>query len=163
MLGSARYALGVATLVAVASATALLAAQQPSSRATDHEVKQLLTRIEKNAQLFRYSLAQTSNQEWLVGVQPGNIDVFVTSFVDATRQLRDHFDRGHVVTTRVDEVLRRGASIDSFMEHRRSPDQADQDWLSVRRDLDALARAYNATWNLRTPRPSLTTAAYAAR
>ena len=62
MLGSPRYALGVATLVAVTSTAALLAAQPPPSRATDHEVKQLLSRIEKNAQLLEYKCVEFAEE-----------------------------------------------------------------------------------------------------
>ena len=81
-----------------------------------------------------------------------NRDHVVTGFVDATRRLRAHFDRGHVVTARVDEVLRRGVSIDSFMERRPSADQATRDWATVRHDLHVLAGAFNVGWNLTTPR-----------
>jgi hypothetical protein len=164
MLGSHRYALGLATLIAVTSATVLLAAQQQPSRATDDEVKQLLTRIEKNAVLFQDSLVLSPDREWLVAAQmPGNIDHFVTSFVVSIQQLRQRFGRGQVVASRVDDVLRRGASIDSFMEHHRSTDQAQQHWTTVRRDLEALAVAYNVIWNRRTSEPYVATARHPAR
>jgi hypothetical protein len=164
MLGSPpRHALGLAILLIGMSAS-VLAAQQPPSRATDHDVKQLLTRIEKNARLFQDSLVLSPDREWFVGAQmPAHIDDFVTRFVVSIQQLRQRFDRGQVVTSRVDEVLRRGASIDSFMEHHRSSDRVEQEWMTVRRDLEALALAYNVIWNRRTFEPSVVTARYAAR
>jgi hypothetical protein len=153
MLGSQRYRLCLATAVAVASAGALLAAQPQPSRASDQEVKYLVTRLEKNAEQFRRSLADTPVREWIVGAEKArNIDHFVTGFVDATRRLRAQFDRGQIVTARVDEVLRRGVSIDSFMERHHSTDQAASDWATVRRDLEALAAAFNVPWNRTTPR-----------
>jgi hypothetical protein len=153
MLGSRRQILCLATVLALAGTGAFPAAQPQPSRATDQEVKHLLTRIEKNAEQFRRSLAQAPDRGWIVGGKTArNIDHFVTGFVDATRRLRAHFDRGQVVTAGVDEVLRRGVSIDSFMERNRSADQAAHDWATVRRDLEALAVAFNVPWNPATPR-----------
>ena len=152
MFGLQRQAFGTAALIAIASTAALFAEQRPPSRASENDVKQVIAHLEKHAELFRLSLASASDLEWLAGVQgPGDIDRFVTSFVDATRQLRQQFGRGQAVTSRVDEVLSRGASIDSFMEHHCSPNQVEQDWLTVRRDLEALALAYNVIWNRRAP------------
>ena len=164
MFGLQRYAVGVAALIAIAGTTTLFAVQQPLSRASDNDVKQVIAQLEKHAQLFRFSLTSAPDVEWLAGERgTGGIDRFVTSFTDATRQLRQHHGRGLVVTSLVDEVLRRGASIDSFMEHHRSPNQVEQDWFTVRRDLETLARTYNLIWNRRAPYSSVTTSASAAR
>lgn len=164
MFGLQRYAVGAAVLLAMTSTAALVSAQQLSSRVSDKDVKEVIAHLEKHAELFRFSLASARESEWLAGVPgPGDIDRFVTSFVDATRQLRQHHGRGGVVTTRVDEVLRRGASIDSFMEHNRSPNQVEQHWFTVRRDLETLALAYNVIWNRRTPYSSVPTFASSDR
>jgi hypothetical protein len=142
----------VAIVLAVALAGTSLAAPRPS-RATDQEVTALLARIEKNAGQFRRSLSHTPDREWTVRWEKGrDIDAFVARFVEATRRLRTQFDRGQVVTDRVGEVLRRGVSIDSFMERDRSPDQAARDWALLRRDLGALALVFNVPWNRATPR-----------
>jgi hypothetical protein len=164
MFGLQRYAIGAAALISIASTATLFAVQQPPSRANDHDVKQVIAQLEKHAQLFHFSLTSAPDVEWLAGARgTGGIDRFVTGFADATRQLRQHHGRGLVVTGRVDEVLRRGASIDSFMEHHRSPNQVEQDWFTVRRDLETLARTYNVIWNRRAPYSSVTTSASAAR
>jgi hypothetical protein len=76
----------------------------------------------------------------------------VTDFAETTNHLRDHFDRRQVVTNDIEDVLRRGVSIDSFMQRHQLAGQAENDWLTVRRDLDELARAYNVTWNWSNPR-----------
>jgi hypothetical protein len=163
MFGLQRYAVGAATLIAIGAAT-LFAVQPPPSRASDNDVRWVIAQLEKHAQLFRFSLTSAPDVEWLAGERgTGGIDRLVTSFVDATRQLRQHHGRGQVVTSRVDEVLRRGASIDSFMEHHRSPNQVEQDWLTVRRDLEVLAHTYNVIWNRRAPYSSVTTFASATR
>lgn len=73
-------------------------------------------------------------------------------FVNAARRVRVQFRTGQLVTAGGDEVLRRGVSIDSFMDHDRSPDQAARDWAKVRRDLEVLAAAFNVPWNRTPPR-----------
>ena len=72
-----------------------------------------------------------------------NINQFVIDFAETTNHLSDHFDRRQVVTNDIEDVLRRGVSIDSFMQRHQLAVQAENDWLTVRRDLDELARAYN--------------------
>jgi hypothetical protein len=164
MFGLQRYGVGAAALIAIASSATLFSVQQPPSRASDSDVTQVIAQLEKHAQLFQFSLTSAPDVEWLTGTRgTGGIDRFVTSFADATRQLRRQHGRGLVVTSRVDEVLRRGASIDSFMEHHRSPNQVEQDWFTVRGDLETLARSYNVIWNRRVPYSSVTTSASAAR
>jgi hypothetical protein len=153
MLGSSGRIFCLTTLLVVASGAPFLEAQPQPSRSTDQQVKFLLRRIEQNAEQFRRSHTQMPDREWIVsGEQPRNIDRFVAAFADATSRLRAQFERGQVVTARVDEVLRRGVSIDSFMERHRSADQAQRDWATVRRDLEALAGAFNVPWNRTTPR-----------
>jgi chaperonin GroES len=143
--------LALAIFVTLAN-VAVAGAAQPA-RATDQEVKRLLARIETNAEQFRASLMDAPARESLAGWEKErNIDHFVAEFVAAARRLRVQFDRGRVAAPRVDEVLRRGASIDSFMERRSSADRAQRDWLTVRRDLEALAIAYNVPWSQATPR-----------
>jgi hypothetical protein len=158
MFGLQRYLVGTAALIAIVSTAALSATQTLPSRTGGKHVQQVITELEKHAQLFHFSLTSAPDVAWLNGARgTGDIDRSVTSFVHATRQLRQDHGRGHVVRNRVDEVLRRGASIDSFMEHHRSSNQVQQDWLTVRRDLEKLAQAYNMIWNQRAPYSSVTT------
>jgi hypothetical protein len=140
-------------LALVFSAGSSVATGPQASRLSDREVTDLLERLEKNAAQFHRSLATRPDQEWIVRWEKTrNIDHFVARFVDATRRLRVRSDRRQVVTTRVDEVLRRGVSIDSFMERGRAADQAARDWAIVRHDLAELAVAFNVPWNRSTPR-----------
>jgi hypothetical protein len=128
-------------------------AQGVPSRVNDAQVKQLLTRTKKNADQFRHSLDQALDRSRIDGSRDeDNIHQFVTDFAEATDHLSDHFDRRQVVTNDVEDVLRRGVSIDSFMQRHQLVAQAENDWLTVRRDLDELARAYNVAWNWSTAR-----------
>jgi hypothetical protein len=127
--------------------------QGVQSRVNDEQVKQLLTRTKKNADQFRRSLDQALDRSRIDGSrEEDNINQFVIDFVEATDHLSDHFDRRQVVTHDVEDVLRRGVSIDSFMQRHQLVIQAENDWLTVRGDLDELARAYNVVWNWNEPR-----------
>jgi hypothetical protein len=151
--GQQRRVICGAIVFAISLAGTSLAAPPQPSRASDREIAALLAQIERHAGQFRRSLGHTPNQEWFVSWESGrDIGSFVGRFADATRRLRTQFDRGEVVTDRVDDVLRRGVSIDSFMARDRSPDQAARDWALIRRDLGALAAAFNVPWNVATPR-----------
>ncbi len=123
------------------------------SRVNDQQVKELLTRTEKNADQFRHSLDRALDRSPIDGSrEDDNINQFVKDFAETTNHLSDQFDRRQVVTNDIEDVLRRGVSIDSFMQRHQLAVQAENDWLTVRRDLDELARAYNVAWNWSHPR-----------
>ena len=124
-----------------------------SSRLNDQQVKQLLTRTKKNTDQFRHSLERALERSRIDGSrEDDNINQFVQDFGAATSRLSDHFDRRQVVTNEIEDVLRRGVSIDRFMQRHQLAVQAENDWLTVRGDLDELARAYNVAWNWGNPR-----------
>jgi YMGG-like Gly-zipper len=123
------------------------------SRVDDQQVGRLLTRTKKNADRFRHSLDRALSGSRIDGLrEDDNIHQLVIDFAETTNHLSDHFDRRQVVTNDIEDVLRRGVSIDSFMQRHRLAVQAENDWLTVRRDLDELARAYNVAWNWSDPR-----------
>ena len=120
------------------------------SRVGDQQVKQLLTRIGKDADQFRGSLDKALNRSRLHGSrEEGSINQSVTDFAKATNGLRARFNSRQIVTSDIEDVLRRGRSIDRFMvtQRRQLAVKAENDWLTVRRDLDGLARAYNVAWS----------------
>ena len=128
-------------------------AQNAPSRSNDRQVGQLLTRTKKSAERFRGSLDQALNRSPINGSrEEDGINQSVEDFAEATNHLSDHFDRRQVVTNDVEEVLRRGVNIDSFMQRHQLAMQAENDWRTVRRDLDELARVYNVAWNWSNPR-----------
>jgi hypothetical protein len=127
--------------------------QNVPSRVNDQQVGQLLKRTKKNADQFRHSLDRALDRSRIDGSrEDDNINQFVRDFAETTNHLSDHFDRRQVVTNDVEDVLRRGVSIDRFMQRHQLAVQAESDWLTVRRDLDELAGAYNVAWNWSNPR-----------
>jgi YMGG-like Gly-zipper len=124
-----------------------------ASRVNDQQVGQLLTRTKKNADQFRHSLDRALDRSRIDGSrEDDNINQFVKDFAETTKHLSDRFDDRQVVTNDIEDVLRRGVSIDSFMQRHQLAVQAENDWLTLRRDLDELARAYNVAWNWSNPR-----------
>ncbi len=110
-----------------------------AARADDKEVEQLLKRIEKGADQFRKSLDEALDDSAIDdSTAEDDINQFVTEFAETTDHLSDHFGRNQVVTNDIEEVLRRGVSIDGFMQRHRLNGQAKNDWLTLRRDLDDL-------------------------
>ena len=122
------------------------------ARVDDKQVGQLLKQIEKGADQFRKSLDKALDHGAIDGsAAEGNINQFVTEFAETTDHLSDHFGRNQVVTNDIEEVLRRGVRIDGFMQRHRLSEQAENDWLTLRRDVDDLARAYHVAWNWSDP------------
>ncbi len=128
------------------------ASQNTPSRVDDRQVGQLLTQIGTKASRFDKSLGQPfeSGQTDARRVRD-EVRQSVADFRQATNRLRDRVDGRQSTTLDVEEVLRRGMAIDGDMQRYQLSTQAEQDWLSLRRDLDTLARAYNVAWNWSDP------------
>ena len=123
------------------------------ARVDDKEVEQLLKRIDKGADQFRKSLDKALDHSTMDGSKgEDDINQFVKEFAETTDHLKDHFGRKQVVTNDVEDVLRRGVSIDAFMQRHRLSEQAENDWLALRHDVDDLARVYHVAWNWSDPR-----------
>ena len=122
-------------------------------RLNDRQVGQLLTRTTRDADRFRESLERALDRSRIDGSRDeDDINQLVEDFAETTDHLNDHFDRRQVVTYDIEDVLRRGVSIDSFMQRHQLADPAENAWLAVRRNLDELASAYNVAWNWNDPR-----------
>jgi cytochrome c556 len=124
-----------------------------TARVDDKEVEQLLKRIEQGADEFRKSLDRALDDSSIDDSKAeDDINHFVTEFAESTDHLRDHFGRSQVITYDIEDVLRRGVSIDGFMQRHRLNEEAENDWVTLRRDLDNLASAYHVAWNWSDPR-----------
>ena len=117
-------------------------------RLNDQQVGQLLSRTKRDAERFRQSLERALDRSRIDDSRDeDDINQLVKDFAETTDHLNDHFDRRQVVTFDIEDVLRRGVSIDSFMQRHQLANPAENAWLAVRRDLDELAGAYNVAWD----------------
>ncbi len=113
-----------------------------SLRLSEIELNQLIRRIATGGDSFRSSLnaAFDGNSN-----QPGarNTLVAVGYFRDATDQLRNQFNARQPLVNYVGPVLTRAAPIDAYMSNNQLTPQVQNDWSTLRGELNTLAGAYN--------------------
>ena len=123
------------------------AAAQSVYRLSEKEMKDLLSRIEKQAETFRGSLKSALDHSPIDdSKQEDRINDFVKGFEKATEKLKHHYNDKNTASADVEEVLTRAARIDSFMERHQLSPRAESDWAALRESLDNLAQAYNVSW-----------------
>jgi hypothetical protein len=133
------FALGVITV----------SAQRPRtpSRVSDRQVSSILQRIEQSSSRFRTSLNVALVNGHIDETRPQNdINTFEPAFSSAMDQFRDRFTHRQAVAADVQNVLQKASSINGFMTRNRLNLQVQNDWTSVRTDLNALANAYGVSW-----------------
>lgn len=120
----------------------------PPSRVNDQQVDQLLKRISQRADQFDKSLDRAVDRDRRDARQSRDeLHRLVTDLGKATDCLRDRAKGRQSTTLDVEDVLRRGASVDDFLQRSPLSGRPQQNWISLRSNLDALARAYNVSWN----------------
>lgn len=116
-------------------------------RPNDKEVEQIIHRIEKQSDQFRASLDSDLDESRIDGTKrEDDINAFVKTFYEETKRFHDLFDSRKSTATDVQSVLDRAARIDQFMRRYPLTDKAQNDWSTLRGNLDDLARVYNVTW-----------------
>jgi outer membrane lipoprotein SlyB len=128
--------------------------RRPAYRNNAYQTRQLLTRLETNAERFRLSLSQSLDQGRLDGTRrEENISNVLDDFNQVIDQVRERNDRQQLAAADVEALLARASRLDRFMtnqgnrQNNRVSAQAQTDWTAVRTDLDQLARVYNVAWN----------------
>jgi cell division septum initiation protein DivIVA len=116
-------------------------------RLRDKDVERILRRIEQQSDRFRSSLDSALDKSRFNGSnREDDINSFVKDFYEQTKHLRDRFDKHQSTSPDVEAVLDRAARIDDFMTRNRLSSKAQDDWSSLRSNLDELASAYNVSW-----------------
>ncbi|HEX6185647.1 MAG TPA: YMGG-like glycine zipper-containing protein [Pyrinomonadaceae bacterium] len=145
-----RQTISAALVVAMLSLGLTVAqAQTPRPyRVNDRQINNLLRRVETNADRFRASFSTALDRSRYNGTSTEDqLNGYVQNFEAATDQLRSRFDARNAAAADVENVLRQAAFLNEFMMRNRLNVQATNDWATLRADLDALARAYNVTWD----------------
>jgi hypothetical protein len=137
-------------------------AQRQSSRVNTRQVSGILQRLAQSSARFRNSLNTAVEQSRADGRPENDINSFERDFENATSQLNDRFKSRRAGTADVRNVLQKASSINDFISRRRFDAQTQNDWASVRSNLEALARAYAVSlqWNLQTTPPVSTSRTY---
>src|ERR1044071_8552089 len=143
-----RQTISVALVLAMVSlGLASVQAQRPY-RMNDRQVENALRRVETDADRFRSSFsAALDRSRWNGTNTEDQLNTYVQNFESATDALRSRFNARSSVAADVENVLSQAAFLNEFMMRNRLDMQAMNDWTTLRADLDALARAYNVTWD----------------
>ncbi|HKG15580.1 MAG TPA: hypothetical protein VKB12_19830, partial [Pyrinomonadaceae bacterium] len=143
-----RQTFSAALLVATVALCATAAQAQRPFRISDRQVESALRRVETDADRFRSSFANALDRSRFNGTSTEDqLNGYVQGFETATDQLRSRFNNRTSVASDVENVLRQAAFLNDFMMRNRLSARASNDWTTLRADLDALARAYNVTWD----------------
>src|SRR4028119_2015561 len=124
--------------------------RRPAYRNNAYQTRQLLTRLETNAERFRLSLSQSLDQGRLDGTRrEENIANVLDDFNHVVDHVRERYDAQQLVAADVDALLARASRLDRFMTNQgnRLSVRAQNDWALLRTDLDQLAGMYNVVWN----------------
>jgi len=134
-------------LILFAFSIITISMQAQSSRSTDRQTGLILQRIERGSVTFHNSLRvalvqrrgdQTSSQN--------NINALQANFENATTQFREQLTARHADVADVLNVLQKAARVNSFMSRNRLNARVQNDWSSIRTDLNSLANAYGVSW-----------------
>ena len=116
-------------------------------RVSDKDVERILRRIEQQSDRFRSSLDASLDRSRLNSTnREDDINSFVKEFYEQTKRLRDRFDDRQSTSPDVEAVLARAARIDDFTRRNPLSSKAQDDWSTLKSNLDELASAYNVSW-----------------
>lgn len=135
-------------------------AQQQANRLRDRQVSGILQRLERSSARYRNSLNLALVNGHIDETRPQNdINSFEPSFEAALDRFKEGFNRRTATADDLQDVLQKASIVNGFMTRNRMNLQVQNDWASVRTDLNALASAYRVSWqwNQQTPPPMSST------
>jgi hypothetical protein len=125
-------------------------AQPPTTRTkrvTDPQVSSILQRIERSSNRFRGSLNLALVNARIDETRPQNdINTFEPAFQSAIDQFTDRFNRREAWAADVENILQKALLVNGFMTRNRLNVRVQNDWATVRTDLNAMANAYGVNW-----------------
>src|ERR1043166_3159277 len=137
----------LAILFALALISVSAQAQRQSKRIADRQVSLALRRLEQSSNRFRGSLNLALINGRIDETRPQNdINTFEPAFSSAIDQFRDRFTRHQAGAADVQNIMQKASLVNGFMNRNRLSTPVQNDWASVRTDLNALATAYGVSW-----------------
>jgi len=116
-------------------------------RLSDREVENVIHQVEQQSNRFRSSLDASLDKSRFNGSnREDDINAFVKDFYKQTKTLHDHFDHHKSTAPDVQAVLLGAERIDNFMRRYPLSSRAQDDWSTLKTNLDELAAAYNVDW-----------------
>ncbi len=112
-----------------------------------NEVKSLLTTLEGKTDVFKRDMELALNRSVLNNSRSEDaINEYIDAFENATDKLKQNFDANKSTDMDVEDVLNKGAYIDTFMRDYRLLRPAERQWLLIKNDLDKLSNYYAVSW-----------------
>ncbi|HTK36857.1 MAG TPA: hypothetical protein VL325_00065 [Pyrinomonadaceae bacterium] len=123
-------------------------AQVSPYRVTDTQTRNLITRIETKTNRFQSTMNGVLNTgRWNNTGTEDTVRGYILDFENSTGALLRRVNSRRPVNTEVNDVLARANNINQFMEQNSLGSSAENQWISIRTDLNTLARYYNMSWN----------------
>jgi len=127
-------------------------AQRRPNGTTDRQVSVILQRLEQSSSRFHNSLNLVLVNGRVDETRPQNdINSFEPAFSTAIDQFRDKFSRRQDGEADVQNILQKAALVNGFMTRNRLNTTAQNDWATVRNNLNTLANAYGVSWQWNRP------------
>lgn len=121
--------------------------QRRPSRVSDRQLTNTVRQLERSSAKFRNTLNRTLNQNRNDDSSAENqINSLERNFENASNHFRNLFNRRAATAADAQAVLQKAAPLNDFLNHNRVSSQLQNDWASVRTNLNALAHAYGLTW-----------------
>ena len=129
--------------------------QRRPYRTTDRQIGVMLQRLERSSDRFAGSLNRALIQARVDETRPQNdINSFAPAFESSIDEFRDRFTRRTAGAADVQNILQKASLVHGFMTRNRLNPQVQNQWATVRTDLNTLANAYGISWQwTRQPLP----------
>lgn len=136
----------IALVVALGGSAAF--AQTRSYRVSDRQVQTVLNRIETGTGAFRQNIERAyENDDRNSQFLGKGINSYVADFENATKALKTNLAERDSTSADVEEVLNRADYINGFMRDNQVTRATQNQWKSIRTDLNTLANYYRVRWN----------------
>jgi hypothetical protein len=121
-----------------------------SLQMSDGDIGKLIQRIETGGDTFRTSLTEAfASSPYDRTFNESQMNNAVRSLKKDTNQLRIEFDNGQPLASYVERLLSRATPIDTYLQGNLQTNQVQNDWQTLRADLNRLAGAFNLAVNWR--------------
>jgi hypothetical protein len=138
-----RQTISLALVVAMVSLGLTAARAQQNDLPSYDQAANLIRRVELSMQRFRSSVQMMSG-----GYDTQNqLNGYLQNIQNATATLRTDLNNDSDSPADVQNILQQAVALNNFMLNASVSARVQNNWSQLRSNLDALARAYNVTWN----------------
>lgn len=124
------------------------ASAQRAYRVSDSQVRTLIRSIETKTDNFERTVDRALDRSRINNTNSENsIKNLIDEFEEATDTLKDRFEARRSVASDVENVLMRASAINGFLRDYQLNRDVQNQWNSIRNDLNTLSGYYNVSWN----------------